>query len=286
MLNILPFVVILALLAAVVTLLGAVFGKKNRKRRLGYSLISFVVLVAASTMFAMLLEEEAEAEGFTSVSERAEAHREGITDAEVWKAKREEKAARTDEALKPLVNLVDEVTKGIPGSFEQYGPVLPYEKLMEPLPQDVMAYARFYWTVDQIEGNCRFLGQRSNIEMLDPDTGVSAWVGTVELRPEHPSRAEWKAVYDTVSGAVETLGEDVVCPEMYRMLGPNGTLMGDAVKINALIDPAIFDRYEVRQDDGVLWSKRDYCDRRYFLQPPEQQDMHDLACQEAKEQGF
>lgn len=284
--NILPLVVIFAFFAALVTLVMAVFGKMNRKRRFGYFLISVVIVGVAASMFVDQLQKEAEAEGFTSFSERAEANRAGVVDADVWRAQVAENSGRLNAAMQPLVQLVTEVTQGIPDSFERHGPVLPYEKIMETLPEDVMSYARFYWTVDQIEANCHYLGQRSNIEMLDPDTGVRAWAGIVEMKGEHPSRSALVAIFDTVSGAVESLGEDVVCPEMYRLLGPNGTIMSKAVRINALIDPVIFDRYEVREEDGVLWSKRDYCERRFYLQPPAQQDMHDLVCEEAKQQKF
>lgn len=283
--NLLPVVIFGAAIIALVSLLGAIFGKKNRKRRLGYFLGGIVTTLVAAIFFGTQLQDRAESAGFASFSDQAEAERAGVSDAAQWEALKAEEAEKVAEAIAPVVALVTEATQAIPSDFDMPAPI-PADALTEPLRKEVLAYARFYWVVDQIEANCHYLGQRSNIEKIDPGTGVSGWVAWASMKADHPNYAEYLAITDAVAGVVQTVGEEAFCPEMYRLLGPGGDLMDEAIKVNGLIDPEIFDRYEVKVEDGILWSSRDYCERRFHLEPPAQQDMHDLACKEAKEQGF
>lgn len=289
----LAFVVLGAAVVAVISLIGAVFGKKNRGRRFLYVVGCFAVAVFAMVGITFIVEGEATSAGYADLGDQQAATAAGFTDPEAWKVHKAEVAAakaktdaRNAEALKPVVAYVTSAVGGIPARFEDHGPRIGIKRLMDPMPADVLDYAKFYWVADRIEGNCKYLGQRSAIEMVDPDTGVNAWVSAVMMREEHPNAPDYLAVNAEIDGAAEEFGEPVFCPAMYALLGPNGTLMPDAIKINALLEPAIADKYEVKVADGVIWSSRDYCDRGFYLEPPKQQDAHDYICGEAKEQPF
>ena len=287
-------VVILAtLVVGVLSLIGAIFGKKNRRRRLLYVLGSAVVFIFAVVGLTFLIEGDATSAGFASLVDQQQAKEAGFTDPLAWTTHKEEvAAARADtdaknaEALKPVIDYVTAATKAIPSAFADHGPRVNIDSLMEAMPADVMAYARFYWIADRIEGNCQFLGQRSVIEMVDPDTGVMAWAMAASTRENHPNYQDYRAVNAQIDGVAGQFGESVFCPTMYKLLGPDGTLMPDAVRINALLEPAIAAKYEVKAADGVLWSSKDYCDRGFYLEPPKQRDAHDYICAEAKKQDF
>lgn len=187
------------------------------------------------------------------------------------------------DTLDDAVALVTETTEALPDHFANDGPARS-EELEGPLPTDVLAYARFYWTVDAVEGACSSLGQRTNIEMVAPE--ISTRLVYPSMREEHPDHAEFLRIYEFFDAAVTELGEDVVCPAIYELLGPGGTLMPAALSINGLLEDDLAAKYEVREGDGVIWSDRDYCERRYYLEQPADQAMHDLVCARAKEQGF
>ena len=176
------------------------------------------------------------------------------------------------------------VTRDLPNRFEERPMLFGNDVFTTSLPGDVLAYARFYWTVDIIEGVCSFLGQRTNIEMVDQGTQTRL-VGPT-MQETHPDRGEYMSVFDLFDSSVETIGEDALCSSMYKLLGPNGSLMSSAMAINGLLDPDDADRWQVRVEDGVLWSSRDYCQRRYYLEPPSNQTSHDAICKEAEEQPF
>lgn len=188
--------------------------------------------------------------------------------------------------LQPLLALVEEVTKGLPSRFGDDPELKSFNNLDGPMPKEALRYARFYWTLDSIEGECEYLGQRTNIEMLDPGLSVTVRAGLPFSDPSHPDREAYMAIYGLVSNTIEEVGEEDACAEMYRLLGPNGALMEEAVKINGLIDPEMLEKYAVTTEDGVMWSKRDYCEREFHLQPPADRDWHDAICKKAKEQPF
>ena len=187
------------------------------------------------------------------------------------------------ESLDEIRAFVTKVTNDLPIRFDGKGFASP--KQMEGhLPSDIMAYARFYWALDNIEGVCEFIGQRSNIEMVEPR--IINFLAYPELRDEHPDRQEYIRISELFDKAVETIGEDTLCPDMYRMFGPNGNLMGNVLRINGLLGPKLRNKYMVHVEDGVLWSTRDYCERRFHLEPPANQAWHDFTCAKAKEQKF
>jgi len=186
-------------------------------------------------------------------------------------------------SLNEVRDFVMQATESLPSRFADVG-IVPASHQDRPLPPDVLAYARFYWTLDRIEGNCEFLGQRSNVEMVEPS--VQTLLTYAMLNENHPDRLEYIKIVDLVDGAEEEIGEDALCPAMYEMLGPNGTLMGTAIKINDLLEDELRHKYQVRIEDGILWSTRDYCERRFHLQPPADQAWHDFTCEKAKEQKF
>jgi hypothetical protein len=207
----------------------------------------------------------------------------------------EQSPAPIAAALRDLVGLVETSATSLPDQFEERGlRALSSKNMMRPLPDDVMAYAKFFWVIDEIEAHCTHLGQRSNIEMLDPSNGVHAWsmmpmstaIPGLEGKP-HPNRSDYLAVVEVVSKAIASAGESATCAEMYRLLGPNGSLMSPlALDISNLLDPANLDLWEVTPEDGVLWSSRDYCEREHYLRAPADQAMHDMICAKAKEQPF
>ena len=51
------------------------------------------------------------------------------------------------------------------------------------MPAELLACARFWWVADRIEDDCKHLGQRSKIEMLDPDNGAYSWSGIASTSP-------------------------------------------------------------------------------------------------------
>lgn len=286
-------------LGAVICVLGAVFWRGRRKKSLGWVVLLLMAAIASGVAFHYASEGEAIEAGFEGYGDRRHANDAGYTDPEAWAKVREERQAtqraeakaaaaakgEEDRAVEELASYVAKVTHDLPNRFNDYGIMVPEDERMQPLADDVMAYARFYWTVDSIETNCQFLGQRTNIQILSRDNGVGSWVATVSMSRDHPNYPEYFSLYEKFQMAVSKLGEAVVCPAMYRLLGPNGRLMEDALDINGLIDPEVLYQYKVRVEDGVLWSSKDYCDRRYYLEQGQQQ-MHDVACDEAKEQDF
>lgn len=178
---------------------------------------------------------------------------------------------------------VSQFVKEIPSGFPNVG-IVSSKHGQQPLPGAVLAYARFYWALDRIEGNCEFLGQRSNIEMVDPP--ISTLVTYAEINEKHPDHKEYLRIAELIDGAEETLGEDTLCPAMYEMFGPDGSLMAGVLNINGLLEDGLRRQYEVRVEDGVLWSMRDYCERKYYLQPPAAPEFHKYACEKAKRQKF
>ena len=133
--------------------------------------------------------------------------------------------------------MVTSATRGLPNQFTASIPT--QEQLQEPLPPDALAYAKFYWALDRIGGDCGDVERRSNIELLDPYNGVLTRVTVAMLSEDHPDFGLYKSINELIDDAVEQAGEDVVCGEMYRLLGPSGSLMQDAMTINQLIDPAL-----------------------------------------------
>lgn len=287
-------------MALLLCLLGVVFRKGKRKKALAASAVALVVTLGSLVAFGAANDSDARALGFLDNVDRMHAKEAGYTDPGAWAGVREahQAASRVDanvaavahagttQALDAIVAYVAEVTHNLPSSFRDHGNMIPEEVRMQPLADDVLAYARFYWTVDSIENNCQFLGQRTNIQILAPDNGVTSWVATASTAPKHPNYAEYFGIFEKFEAAVTELGEATVCPAMYRLLGPNGSLMEDALDINGLIDPEELNMWEVRVEDGVLWSSRDYCERRYYLEHEPQQPLHDQVCNQAKSQDF
>lgn len=193
-------------------------------------------------------------------------------------------SAAMAESLAKIEAFVTEVTEKLPVRFESRPMIHGDAVFTTALPGDVYAYARFFWTVDNIEGVCSFLGQRSNIEMVPQEVNVRM-VGPA-MNEDHPDRGEFMRIYEMFDSSVEPIGETDLCASMYRLLGPNGSLMPAAIAINRLIDPDDLKRWEVATKDGVLWSSKDYCERRYYLEPPGDQAWHDSICAEADEQPF
>lgn len=190
----------------------------------------------------------------------------------------------TAETLTDIEAFVTEVTDKLPSRFEERPMIHGDAIFTTPLPGDVYAYARFYWTVDNIEGVCAYLGQRSNIEVIPEQVNVRL-VGP-NMSETHPDRAEYMRIFQMFDAAVETTGEVELCLSMYRLLGPNGSLMPAAMAINQLLDPEDFDRWQLTMKDGVVWSSRDYCERRFFLEPPADEAGHKFICDKAKRQPF
>lgn len=179
---------------------------------------------------------------------------------------------------------IEEVTQALPQDIPARRNVHGMSE--QAMPADIAGYARFVWMVDRVEGNCRLLGKRSNIEVINPSLGVTGWVFAASFEG-HPNHGDLIAVEQRIDGFFRELGEDAFCALAYELLGPNGSAVGPTLRLNALMTSADLRTYEIRREDGVIWSARDYCERRYFLvTPPANQGFHDLACQQAQEQNF
>lgn len=287
-------------LAMLFYLFKVLLQKGKRRRALLGTGVAVAAACASLVGFGIATDHEAKEQGFLSSIDRSDAKAAGYTYPIYWAKDRDARQAATNagveadtvrkiralEALNAVVAYVAEVTRDMPSRFEDHGKMIREEERMQPLAADVLAYARFYWTVDSIENNCQFLGQRTNIQILEPSNGVTSWVATASGYPRHPNYPEFVGIFEKFATAVKELGATEVCGSMYALLGPNGSLMEDALAINDLIDPELVYLWEVRAEDGVLWSSKDYCDRRYYLQEPAQQSVHDTICAEAKAQDF
>jgi hypothetical protein len=281
-------------------LLRSLFAKGQRRRALKFAALSLLLTIGSIIGFGFATDQEARDAGFLGTTDRRQAIEAGYPDPLAWAPIREGRraalleeadalavqVAQRDEALAEVIDLVTKSTQGLPTIFRAHGNKITEDARMQPLAPDALGYARFLWVVDSIENLCRYLGQRSNVEILDPANGIQSWIATAEADPNHPDHAEYLTILGQLSDAVSNLGEDVVCPAMYALLGPGGTLMNDALAINGLIDPMELHRHEVRVEDGVLWSSRDYCERRYYLQNGGQESLHEAACEEAEVQGL
>jgi hypothetical protein len=298
--NVFGFAFLFSGLTCLYFLVQAVFAKGRRKSRLLRSGVAFLAVIGSLVGFSIGTDQEAQDQGFLDSIDRRHASEAGYTDPTAWAEVRggveasTQAEAKTDavaktkaaKALEDVVAYVTEVTHNLPSHFEDHGNMIPEEARMKPLTDEVHAYARFYWTVDSIENNCRFLGQRTNVQLLDPSNGVTSWVSTASMVTDHPNYAEYVAIFERFETAVSELGEAPVCSAMYRLLGPNGSLMEEALDINGLIDPEVLYRYEVLAEDGVLWSSKDYCQRRFYLEEPAQPSLHEAECREADAQDF
>ena len=178
-------------------------------------------------------------------------------------------------------SFITDITQALPRHLT----ALPHGSSERAMPPDILAYARFFWMVDRVEGNCRYLGQRSNIEMIDRANGASD-LPFVAMLPGHANFEEYLSVIHRVDSLFEDLGEPVFCPLVYRLLGPNGQLVEATMRINNFMSPDTRESYEIHPEDGAIWSLRDYCERGFFLAPPANQSMHDFSCRRAEEQEF
>lgn len=187
--------------------------------------------------------------------------------------------------LEEVKEFVAKVVNELPTSFQRRG-TMKEDQLKKEFDPDVLAYARFYWTMEYIDGSCEHLGKRSNIEQLATDTGVLQWIDYATINDGHPNQKDLLEIMQVIEDTAETAGEAEFCGAMYGLLGPNGSLMKQAVRINNLIDKRLLQKYKVNVEDGVLWSYKDYCDRKFHLQPPANEGMHQHVCQQAAVQKF
>jgi guanyl-specific ribonuclease Sa len=281
------------LVLLVVGLWGLVFWRGRRRRALWYPLAA--VLLAVISVAVAPMPEKPAAGGQAVASAAAPETANQPPSVSTQPANQPEVTEQTPAELQELIDLVETAAGGLPDRFEDRGPqVVRFENMLRPLPDDVMAYAKFFWVVDEIEIGCPHLGQRDNIEMLAPSNGVHTWslmpistgIAALDGKPHH-NHTDYLAVRAVVLNAIANAGEDTVCAEMYRRLGPSGSLMSHlATDVSNLLDPTTLDRWEVKPEDGVLWSSRDYCEREYYLRAPADQAMHDMICAKAKEQPF